>query len=96
MKLICYHCGNRHSGVEGLVEIKSAPIPKFANGTSQETMQPNKLYKCYNCGFAFKPVKIEEKKVEVEIKRQEVPEGDAYFKMFENEVLKSQRKKPKP
>lgn len=95
--LICNNCGQKHftNGANlDLFEVKTAPLPKNANGLSKEMYDLPKRYKCYNCGMLFKIVKNKEAtEKKEEAKEENLPIGDDYLKQWENESLKSIRKK---
>lgn len=98
--LICHSCGQKHytdgSDISNLSEIKSAPLPKNADGVNKDTYDVPKKLKCYNCGMIFKIVKLTTEQPKEEIKEEKedsFPTGDDYFKHWENEVLKSTRTK---
>ena len=78
--LICSHCGNKcHTDGGGrsrgdFVEVKTAPLPSRANG-SDKTFKPlPKKFKCGQCGYIFKIVRLqEEPAVEPEKNDFEIP-----------------------
>jgi DNA-directed RNA polymerase subunit M/transcription elongation factor TFIIS len=100
--LLCQNCGNKHftdgSDTSNLVEVKTAPPPRHANGTSKDTCDLPKKFKCFKCGYVFKIVKLtsEVKKERVVDEKEEKFDGDDYFKKWENDVLKFSRKKNVP
>lgn len=103
-RLICQHCGYVHftdgSDVSNLIEVKNAPLPKNANGKSTDAVPLPRKFKCSNCGYCFRAVKIPvDKKPEKGIELPppvDIPDDDAYLKQWENESLKSNRKKSIP
>ena len=101
--LICTNCGAKHftdgRDISNLVEVKTAPLPKNANGRSKDTRELPKKFKCFNCGHVFKIVALkvpeQEKKQEETINNEDFMGADGYLKQWENEILKSARmKKP--
>ena len=97
--LICQFCGQKHctdgSDVSNLVEHKTAPVPKRADGKDKTYADLPKKLKCYTCGRLFKIVKVGAPAQ----KKPELPEtllkpNEDYLKDWESEVLKSIRKKP--
>jgi hypothetical protein len=93
--LICQNCGQKHftdgSNLDGLVEVKN----------NADLMKPNKeiyplprKFRCNSCGYLFKTTKIiEEKKKEIPRKEEELLDDSAYLKQWENECLRSIRRK---
>lgn len=101
--LICNNCGTKHfttgKDTSHLVEVKTAPLPKNANGVVKDTRDMPKKFKCYNCGYLFRIVALNTPKVEPtpeHITEQDFQGADGYLKQWENEVLRSARKKPDP
>lgn len=64
--LYCEHCGNRlfidGKNLDDFAEVVSAPVPKKADGKSQETIKQQKKLKCNSCGFIFKIKNLEGEK----------------------------------
>lgn len=96
--LICDSCGQKHftdgSDVSGLVELKTAPLPKRADGVDKTTMELPKKFKCYNCGMLFRIIQTGEDKPVAPVVIKEEPDlGEDYLKKWEKECLKSVRKR---
>ena len=98
--LICSSCNNKHftngHDVGDLFfEVKTAPPPKHADGVNKETQDMPRKFRCPQCGYIFKIVKL----------KQETPEDieDPHYKAnvdlpsdkdkdlieFEKEMIKS-------
>lgn len=93
--LICNNCGTKHftdGNTSDLTEVKSAPPPKRADGVTKDTQTMPKKFKCYNCGFLFRTVKLAEEQTKKEETRKEDISED-YLNKWENEILRSIRNK---
>lgn len=81
--LICNNCNNKiyttGQDMSGLVEVKTAPVPKRANGVTKDDFKTPKRYKCPHCGYLFKIVKL------LPVEQQDVkkdPSMDKYKEPF--------------
>ena|SRR5579859_7172744 len=97
--LICNNCGQKHftngNDISNLTEVKTAPLPRHADGVNKEIQEVTRKFRCSHCGMLLKVVKLEKKEeTKEEIKQEEIIFNDEdHLKNWENEILKSIRKK---